>query len=199
MDGPDEAPGWDAIERALEELFPDQRPHHWGSNTLPNQRGIYGLSAYRTAIGWLYVTFGLSELFDKVSDDRDVSGWGIELTMRVISSDPGPPQWPVRLLNKLGRYVYDSRNTVAAGHRLDPGGPINGEPDCGLTALAFATDPQLPSLSTPNGRVDFITVVGITAAELAEARSTSTAAVLDRLSPLYETDLGRAKRPRGGT
>jgi hypothetical protein len=36
---------------------------------LPGQDGIYGLSAYRSDGFWLLVTLGLTELFDKVSDD----------------------------------------------------------------------------------------------------------------------------------
>jgi hypothetical protein len=53
---------------------------------------------------------------------------------------------------------------------MKPGGSITGRPDTRLTALAFATDPQLPQITSPNGSSTFLTVVGISADELARMR-----------------------------
>lgn len=53
---------------------------------LGTKEGIWGVSAYRLPSHWFVVTYGLSELYTKVSDDPSTSGWGEELTMRV-----GPP------------------------------------------------------------------------------------------------------------
>lgn len=190
----DEAPGWDAIEAAVARVVPAQRPLHWGTNALPGQDGIYGLSAYRAGDHWLLVTFGLSELFSKDSADPEVSGWGLELTMRVPATEEQPPPWTLRLLQQLGRYVFSSGRPFDHGHRMDPGGPITGKPDTRLTAVAFATDPELGTISTPHGTVHFLTVVGITGEELAQMKATSTAHVLAGLtatSPLLITDTSR--------
>ncbi|HKC28589.1 MAG TPA: suppressor of fused domain protein [Jatrophihabitans sp.] len=164
-------------------------PQHFGTNHLPDQDGAYGLNAYRTTDGWLMLTLGLSELFGKVSDDPAVSGWGFELTMRVVdgSQPDAPPQWALKLLLKLSQYVYQQGRPFAPGHRMSPGGPITGSPDTRLTALAFATDPQLPGISTPNGSVQFLTVVGITTDELATMQATSTDHVLSDLRAHYST------------
>ena len=180
---PDEAPGWDAIEAALAAHFGDGEPLHWGANLLPDGNGVYGLSAYRDTTGWLLVTLGLSELFDKISDDPLLSGAGLELTMR-LPADPSfdaPPKWALSLLSKLGAYVGGGHR-IASGHRMNPGGPITGAADTRLTALAFITDPLLGAIDTPNGTVEFLTVVGITADELARMKATSTAAVLEELA-----------------
>jgi suppressor of fused protein SUFU len=190
----DEAPGWDAIEAAVASVVPAQTPLHWGFNRLPDQDGIYGLSAYRVGDHWLLVTFGLTELFTKDSDVTEVSGWGYELTMRVPLTADQPPRWTIRLLERLGWYICSGRKPLREGHRLDPGGPITGAPDTRLTALAFDTDPQLPAIDTPHGRVRFVTVVGITAEELARMKATSTAQVLGELAagtPLFVTDVTR--------
>lgn len=187
----DEAPGWDAIEAAVARVVPAQEPLHWGTDTLPGQDGIYGLSAYRVDQHWLLVTFGLTELFSKESDELLVSGWGFELTMRVPAAEAQPPAWAIRLLQQLGRYVFSSGQPFDHGHRMDPGGPITGVPDTRLTAVAFADDPQLAPINTPHGTVRFLTVVGITADELTRMKATSTAAVLTELSttsPLLLTD-----------
>jgi Suppressor of fused protein (SUFU) len=187
----DEAPGWDAIEAAVEAVVPAQEPLHWGTNTLPGQDGIYGLSAYLDGTHWLLVTFGLTELFGKVGEDPVVSGWGFELTMRVPADDNLPPAWALRLLERLGQYVYSGQKPLAPGHRLDPGGPITGAAGTRLTALAFTADPQLPAIDTPHGAVQFLAVVGITAEELAQMKASSTDRVLADLaavSPLLVTD-----------
>lgn len=174
----DEAPGWDAIEAAVGRVVPAQQPLHWGTNALPGQDGIYGLSAYRVNDHWLLVTFGLTELFGKNSADPEVSGWGFELTMRVPAGEAQPPAWTLRLLQQLGRYVFGTGRPFEHGHRMDPGGPITGAPDTRLTAVAFAADPELGTINTPNGSVQFLTVVGVTAEELARMKATSTALVL---------------------
>jgi hypothetical protein len=162
------APGWAAIEAAVESVVPPQQPLHWGTNNLPGQDGIYGLSAYRIDENWLLVTLGLTELFAKESDDLEWTGWGLELTMRVPAGDPSqPPTWSLNLLQQLGNYVYSSGRWFEAGHRTRPGGPITGKPDTRLTAIAFTEDPQLGSIDTPHGKMQFLQVVGITDDELA--------------------------------
>jgi Suppressor of fused protein (SUFU) len=190
----DEAPGWDAIARAVEAAHPGVTPIHFGSDaTLPNQ-GIWGISAYPIDDHWLAVTLGLSELYEKVSDDPSTSGWGIELTIRPLRTDDQPPQWALRLLRALGGAIHSTGRPFADGHRLDPGGPITGSDDTRLRAVAFATDPELDGVETMNGRVEFLQVVGITMEELDTMKETSTAAVLDGLrehDPLLRVDPAR--------
>lgn len=186
----DEAPGWDAIEAAVNRIVPAQKPLHWGTNTLPGQDGIYGLSAYRVDDHWLLVTFGLTDLYTKDSDDPLLSGWGFELTMRVPVTEDMPPGWALQVLEQLGRYVFSSGRPFGDGHRMDTGKSITGS-SSRLTALAFVTDPQLSIIDTPHGAVRFLTVVGITADELARMKATTTAEVLAELPPLLVTDSGR--------
>jgi suppressor of fused protein SUFU len=187
-----DSPGWAAIETAVEAVVPPQDPLHWGTDHLPGQDGVYGLSAYRDGENWLLVTFGLTELFGKGSENLLWSGWGFELTIRIPASDPTrPPPWSLNLLHQLGKYVYSTGRPIEAGDRLQPGGPITGEPGTRLTALAFTEDCQLGTIDTPHGSVQFLQVVGITGDELARMKATSTAEVLAELaasSPQLVTD-----------
>lgn len=200
------APGWDALDAVFEAAYPGQKPDHWKPNDvpLPAQDGVWGISGYRDEQTWFYVTYGLTDLFDLFTkpDPSEVepdavtwSGFGFELTMRVRSDASTPPLWPVELLSKLGKYVYQTKSGFEHGHRLDPGGPITGgNPPTALSALAFADDPVLQPLDTPLGRVEFITVIGITADELARMKATTTDTVLADLrakSPRLETDPAR--------
>jgi hypothetical protein len=77
---------------------------------------------------------------------------------------------------------------------MEPGGPITGRDDTRLRALAFTGDPELPAIDSPFGTAQFLTVVGITADELARMKSTTTATVLAELasrSRLLVTDPSR--------
>jgi hypothetical protein len=188
-----EAHGWAAIERAVGRVRPGREPLRW---ELPeDQGGLVAVLAYPGDDCWLIVSLGLTELFDKVTDDPVVSGWGVELTLRVPVGDEGfPPNWALNLVMRLGAYVFGSQSCFGPGHRMDPGGPITGAADTGLTALAFTLDPELEGVDTPNGRVEFLTVVGITRAELDRMKRTSTDEVLDALrveSPNLVTDPDR--------
>jgi hypothetical protein len=189
-----EAPGWDAIERAVSAVHPGAVPIHFGNDaTLPNQ-GIVGISAYPLDDHWLVVSFGLSELFEKGNDDPSTSGWGIELTIRPIRIDEQPPRWALNLIEALGRSVYSTGRAFGNAHRLDPGGPITGVNDTELRAVAFTTDSELGLIDTAHGQVEFLQVVGITLDELATMKETSTKAVLDELrarDPLLRVDPAR--------
>lgn len=192
-----DAPGWDAIEGALATLYGEQVPKHVGYTPgLAFGSGLQGCSAYDAGDHWHYVTYGLTELWPKEDGvDPDVSGWGYELTMRVAGSPPGePPGWPFGLLELIARHTQSNAHPFLVGDRLDLGTPLTSDEATLLTAVAVVPDPQLAEVSSPNGRFEFRQIVGVTADELAEMRSSSNESVLDRLragNPLLVTDPSR--------
>ena len=122
---------------------------------------MQGISAYPAVGHWHYVTYGLSELWAKESDDPEKSGFGFEFTMRVSrsESDRDPPGWPFTLLEKLAQAVRRG-SEFAVGHQADVGEPIDGK-TIGRTSLMFVADPELATIETANGRLGFLEVVGI--------------------------------------
>jgi suppressor of fused-like protein len=160
---------------------------------------LQGISAYwreSPVPHWHYVTYGFSELYDKASDNPEWSGYGFELTFRL--ADDGvrdePPMWPLGLLQNLARYVFRSGNVFEAGHYLNTNGPIALAEDTQLRSVAFARDPELPGIDTPNGHVDFLQVVGMTLDEEAALKRWSGVGMLEVLAsalPLLHTDLRR--------
>ena len=187
------SPGWDAIQAALDALHPSQEPRHVGYVPgLHLGSGLQGCSAYLCDGHWHYATFGLSELWAKEDgSDPQVSGWGYELTMRVRGAVGEAPGWPFGLLETIARHTRDHVHPFAIGDRLDPGGPITGTAGTRLVAVAFTRDRSLDPITTPNGRLEFRQLVGITREELEEMKASSTDAVLARLSeddPLLVTD-----------
>jgi hypothetical protein len=193
------APGWDAITNVFASLYPAVEPKHVGYQPgLAFGSGLQGCSAYRAVDHWHYVTYGLTELWEKEADSEpSVSGWGYEFTMRVpLHDDDTPPRWPFALLEQLAKTSNQHGAYYGAGHRVDMRQPVTGQPDTALTALAITHDPQLPDpISSPNGSFTLLQIVGITAQELAHMKATSTSAVLNELStanPLLVTDPSRA-------
>lgn len=62
----------------------------------------------------------------------------------------------------FARYVVRSGNPFAAGSKMNLNGPIAQGATTALGAVTFTADPELPAIETPNGRVTFLQVVGIT-------------------------------------
>ncbi|HEX3508198.1 MAG TPA: suppressor of fused domain protein [Candidatus Dormibacteraeota bacterium] len=177
----------------MESVYSGIEPVHRGVNPgVAFGSPLQGLSAYRGANFWFLVTYGLTELFQKESDNPTLSGWGYEFTMRVPLT-PEPPDWAFGVLTSLAKVTRSNQMVFVSGHRLQTGHALAGLPTR-LTAVAFTIDPELGAIDTPNGRLEFLLVVGITTEELESMKATSTAAVLNELADSISlvTDPGRA-------
>jgi suppressor of fused len=200
----DLASGWDAIDAALLPIYGDAEPLHWGTvikYRLGGPDPLDGVSAYRRDAPvphWHLISYGMSELYEKESDDPEVSGWGFEFTIRVARkpTDDEPPLWAVSFFQNLARYVFDSGNVFESGHHMNLNGPIAlDNPETIIRAIAFAEDPELPALDTPNGKLQFLQIVGISVDELQAVLGWNTEGFLTLASdklPLLVTDLDRA-------
>lgn len=199
----DLAPGWDAIDRALAPLYAEQEPRHYGTvikRSLGGNDPLDGISAYKReepVPHWHFVTYGLSELYAKESDDPEHSGWGFELTFRLRDDSDAtePPTWALSFLQNLARYVFDSGNAFADGHYLNANGPIAAGSDTRIRSVAFVRDPELEPIDSDHGRVEFLQVVGLTNEEELALKRWSTRKVLQAFEPhmpLWITDLERA-------
>lgn len=140
---------------------------------------------------WAYVTSGMTNPFflepGAEIDPEGDSGVGYELVM--FAPEP-QAQWPVvHLLNGMA-YNLMSRSLYAHGHRRAINEPIDGGTSA-LTGLVFADDPAL-RFQLASGRGRLLTAIGVTAAELAFAKSAGTDALLARL-PSRVTDPARAE------
>ena len=195
-------PGWDAISAALDSLYPGVEPRHYGTLIrfrLGGRDPLDGLSAYKRlepVPHWHIVSYGLSELYEKESDDSEISGYGFELTFR-LACDPAeeePPMWALNFLQNLARYVFETGNVFHVGDWMPTNGPISSDHETALHAVAFAADPELPAINTPFGQVEFRQVVGLTDDELRAARLWQTSSLLQAFRPhlpLLVTDLAR--------
>jgi suppressor of fused-like protein len=200
---PPEAVGWLAIDAHLDTKYGGAVPVHWGTILqwrLGGPDPLDGVSAYDHAgppRHWHYVSYGLSELFEKESADPEVSGWGLELTFRVAhaaASETDPPIWAMSFLQKLARYIFESRNPLWPGHHINAYGPIAAGMETLIRAAVFVEDPELHAIDTPNGSVRFVQVVGVTLDEYDMVRRWNTDSMIELLArgnPLHVTDLDR--------
>jgi len=202
-----DAIGWKAIDDAIERIYRKQEPVHYGTEVpffLGGKDPLQGVSIYRNKSDskeqgdyWHYVTYGFSELYEKESDDLELSGYGFELTFRLAVSpqEKDAPIWPVDFLQNLGRYVFETGNRFAPGHHLELNGPIEIEsPDTSIRAVAMIEDDLFQMISTPNGWIEFVQVVGTTEAENRAILSWNGVSVLEAMrkwNPSLVTDLNR--------
>lgn len=181
-----ESPGWHAIDAALAPIYGDRQPLHWAAvphYRLGGDNPIDGLSAYsrdEPTPHWHFVTYGCSELYQKERQDPAISGWGFELTLRLTRQidEERPPNWSLNFLRNLGKYVFTTQNPFGAGHYMDLNGPIEVGSDTEIRAIVFAPDPELPARDTPNGRLEFLQVYGITLDELEAVKQWNADALL---------------------
>jgi suppressor of fused-like protein len=154
---------------------------------------------YKSNLGqahWLYVSLGLTELYDKESSVPDVSGFGIELVFRLKAhpKDTTPPVWVKHFLDNLAKYVFESGQNFDEYEFMDAGGVICQDVPTQLTAVAFVQDEQLRVIETPNGMVRFLQVIGLTAQEMAVFATDDYPMLLEQLwqrNSYFVTDLAR--------
>lgn len=203
----DAAPGWDAIDARLREVYGDLQPKHWGSvlkYMLGGPDPLDGISMYECRSGSTphlhFCSYGYSSLYyDEDSVGKEFSRFGFEMTFRLASPLPPsePPGWVFNLFNNLARYVCKSGRWFEEYHWIPANGPIRADYATDLVGLAFALDPALAPLDTPHGRVEFIQAFGITAGELARIKNEAVTCqqvieVHRRSNPLLITDLSRS-------
>lgn len=197
------APGWDAIQDACQGVRGAVEPLHVATETKYSEGGpdpLDGFDCYAVedpTPHWHVVTFGFSELDRKESDNPELSGWGFELTMRLVRypDEEAPPAWVFGFLQNLARYVFDTGNAFGYGDKVNLHAPIVAEEGTALEAVAFTEDPELGTIETPFGRLTFLQVVGLTMDEYAAAQEWDTPGLLDEMRSTNSrliTDLRRA-------
>ena len=211
----DEAVGWNAIDAALEVLYPNQEPRHYGTIVkymIGGEDPLDGVSIYDCEEQQFHrhlISYGMSELyFDPESAQADFSKWGFEFTCRIapVADDKNQnganhePIWVINVMNNLARYVFDSGKWFEPYHFIPANGPVRLDTDTAIVGIAFAPDPKLPEMDTPNGKVQFLQMVGLTQAELdwlwQEPKTYRCQELIDKMredNPLLIMDLTRSK------
>lgn len=202
--------GWEAIDKKLEEIYPNQEARHFAPPIhymLGGEDPLDGVSIYDSKEQTFhrhFVSYGMSELYyNEEAVEGEFSKWGFELTFRLkpYEEDSADPTWVVNLMNNLARYVFKSSKWFEEYHVIPANGPIrlNCKHEIDIVGIAFAIDPELGKIQTPHGEVVFLQMVGLTSKEMDRIKASDSVSeevkkVLDEMkadNPLLITDLIR--------
>lgn len=183
--------GWDAINAAIGRVYDSftrgesafTKP--WIIQPVDPLDGICVFSRIAPFPHWHFITYGFTDLSRKSTDDEAVSGYGFELTLRVIRdpTDKEVPVWAMQLLMNLADYVCDTGNRFGRGHHLNCHQTLGPRNASTLGALLFVEDPELPEIAGPFGRARFLQVVGITEDEETAIKSWRSDRMIELLQP----------------
>ena len=176
--------GWKAIESAFLKRYAGQdNPKHYASLIkwcLGGPNPLDGISIYDGGDYWHFVTFGLTELYEKETTDPEWSGYGMEFTMRLKKGCYEDEESELRCV--CGNFQNIAKITFEKGELFNSWewvytGQKNGidfRQQSALTGFITVPDTLIPSIETPNGHVDFVEFVGATDAELLKIQSGET-------------------------
>lgn len=168
--------GWNAIEQAFLKAYPGQTsPKHYGVLIpwdLGGDNPLRGSSIYDGGSYWHFVTFGLSELWEKETDDPEYSGYGMEFTLRLkkgcYEDEEAELRCVLGIFQSLARITFTDGELFNAWEWVYTGQKtgFDARQASKLTGFFTLPDTIVSGIDTPNGRVDFVEFVGATDAEL---------------------------------
>ena len=157
---------WDDIDKICSMLYPMQEPKHWGTIqrwSLGGDDPLDGISAYDAGDHWHFISYGMTELYEKESDIPEQSGWGFEFSFKIKKDDSEePPMWVIELLQAFGRNVYEFSAALTDGHFISVGGPINDDLNEDLTAILLSRNPEVGIVDLKTGQFQLLDMLCIT-------------------------------------
>lgn len=195
--------GMDAIINECLRVYPGQTsPKSYGtliSWEFGGDDPLDVIDVYDGGDYWHFVTFGLSELYEKTQDDKDISGYGMEFTFKLKKRCGDDEEKEIlgicSILQMIARATFNSGELFKPYEFLYSGQTcgIDAKQKSSITGFITIPDKDLQTIMTPNGRVDFVEFIGVTDAELMAVRKKIT-----DVKSLYEklgsdvTDYGRS-------
>ena len=194
--------GWDAINKILKKEYGKQVPQHYAPKvyySLGGNEPLDGISVYvdKENKCYHYITYGFSEIYEKETEDKKISGFGFELTFRLKYTEFSEkyPTWPINLLQNIAKVTFSKGLTFKEYQTLSSG-PIRLEPTTEIKGIIFTLDPTLKEIETENGKVEFLQIYGLTSSELKniiEKKTDKREFINEELknNPLLVTDVER--------
>lgn len=173
------SPGWDAIDEEAKRVYPGQdNPKHYAAIIkwkLGGPDPLDGISVFDGGDYWHFVTYGLSELYEKESEDKEWSGYGMEFTFKLKKGqrdDEIQEEDEIKcicgLLQQIARITFKNGEIFNPFEYLYTGQTegIDSRQISNITGFITIPDTQFRTLNTEFGRVDFVEFIGVTDAEL---------------------------------
>lgn len=171
-----ETPGWDAIDEECKRIYQNQdNPKHYGTLVkwrLGGPDPLDGISVYDGGDYWHFVTYGLSELYKKESENKEWSGYGMEFTLKLKKNNYVDEEGEIKcicgILQQIARITFQNNEIFNPFEYLYTGQTtgIDSKQVSNITGFITIPDTQFQTLYTKNGRVDFVEFIGVTNNEL---------------------------------
>ncbi len=167
--------GWKAIEDACLKMYPGQtNPKHYGTIipwSLGGNDPLDGISIYDGGEYYHFVTFGLSELYEKENENKEYSGYGFELTVKLKKDGLEDEEVGIRgmcgILQAIAKLTYNKGEIFQPDEYIYTGQTTGMDPNGKSLIKGFITQlDKLGEIETPNGKVKFVELIGATDAEL---------------------------------
>jgi hypothetical protein len=136
-----------------------------------------GISVYDGGDYWHFVTYGLSELYEKESDVKEISGYGMEFTFRLkkdkYENEENEIKYVCGILQAIARITFSKGMIFNAYETLYTGQQqgIDCNRKSNITGFFTIPDDKFHEIDTPNGKVSFVEFVGATDRELQAVRN----------------------------
>ncbi len=168
--------GWDAIDAEAKRIYPGQdNPKHYAALIKWRFGGpdpLDGISVYDAGDYWHFVTYGLSELYEKESEDKEWSGYGMEFTFKLKKDGYVDEEQEIKcvcgLLQQIAKITFTNGEIFNPFEYLYTGQTqgIDSREISNITGFITIPDTKFQTLNTKNGRVDFLEFIGVTNNEL---------------------------------
>jgi len=167
--------GWKAIEAACLKMYPGQtNPKHYGtiiSWRFGGNDPLDGISIYDGGDYYHFVTFGLSEIYEKENENKEYSGFGFELTVKLKKDGLDDEEASIRgmcgILQAIARLTFNNGEIFRPDEYIYTGKTTGMDPagKSLITGLITQLD-SLGEIESPNGKLQFVELIGVTDAEL---------------------------------
>ena len=117
-----------------------------------------------------FVTYGFSELYEKQSNINDISGYGMEFTLMLdkenITDDDLEDLYD--LIQDIAKATFDEGEIFKEYDYIDFGDNIYSSR---ISGFIIVPDPLAKEISTLNGKVKFLLLVGVTKEDIENIKS----------------------------
>ena len=134
---------------------------------------LRGISVYDAGDSWHFVSYGLTELYEKKSPNKEISGFGMEFTFRLKkgcydSNEENEILCVCGILQHLARITFNNGERFLPYEYIYSGQTtgIDSKQQSKITAFITIPDVKAKELDTQNGKVIFVELIGVTDKEI---------------------------------
>lgn len=189
----------ECIKKKYNEIYLGKSKKIYNTIRKRNEGGAFldEFEVYDVGEFWHYISFGMTELYEKESSNNDFSGWGYEYSFKLKKGiESEPPLWVITPLQKLARYVFNQSMPFGEAHYINFGKPIEFDLNKNLNSFIFSFDPIVGVIHTPTGSLNMLEIFCISQKDIDYCFSDENAScklvdVIRKVNPEFINDFSK--------